>query len=342
MSSAPAKRFWQGLADKVRRGDPIPFPVGLLLQIATPAVRFGMWRRLRKPAQRVAAHVVSFGNLTAGGTGKTPAVIERAREEVAKGKRVGILTRGYGSPASKGILVSNGLSGPEAYPRLGDEAALILSKVPEAIVFKSPDRVAAARRATQEHGCEVLLLDDGFQYTMLERDENILLIDAANPFGNGALLPRGILREPIGAMTRATAVWLTRCDQAHELGALMDTVARLCGDTPIRKTVHAPTGLRALHDGRALPLEHLRGQDVTAACAIGNPEAFVRTLRDLGAGSVRMLSYPDHRVIPRGEVPAAGVVVVTEKDAVRFTDPPPNVLALCVELADFEDPVSRS
>lgn len=324
------------LTDKIRNGDPIPLPMALLLQAATPAVRFGMWWRLRKPAQRVAAHVISFGNLTAGGTGKTPAVIQRAREEIAKGNRVGILTRGYGSPASKDILISGGPCGPGDYLRLGDEAALILSKVPEATVFKSPDRVAAARRATDDHGCEVLILDDGFQHTMLERDENVLLIDAANPFGNGALLPRGILREPIGAMTRATAIWLTRCDQAQDLGALLDTVTRFCGDTPIRKTVHAPTVLKSLHDGRTLSLDHLKGQQLTAACAIGNPEAFVRTLRALGPGSIRALSYPDHSPIPRAEIPATGVVVITEKDAVRLSDPPPNVLALCVELADFE------
>ena len=169
-----------------------------------------MWCRLQCPRTRVNARVISFGNITAGGTGKTPAVIERARQEVASGRKVAVLTRGYGSQSKESLIVANE-SSEDLYLRIGDEPALIARKVPRAIVIKCADRVLAAKTAIDEHGCDTLIMDDGFQHVRLERDENIVLIDAANPFGNGHLLPRGILREPLHALKRATHFILTRC-----------------------------------------------------------------------------------------------------------------------------------
>ncbi len=322
------------LSEKIRRGDPIPIALAVALHACTPVTRFGMWWRHRQSVTRVDAQVVSFGNLTAGGTGKTPAVIERAKVELAEGKRVAVLTRGYGSPDSAAPVDSESIDEKDRYRLLGDEAALTLKKAPGVIVIKDPDRVAGARTAIAKHRCEVLLLDDGFQYTRVARDENVLLIDAANPFGNGALLPRGILREPLKAMSRATQIVLTRCDQADDVAALVETVRAHAPGVPIRKTRHAPETLWNTSGGAEMQLSELAGKAIVAACAIGHPESFFKTLEGLGATLAERLTFPDHAAIPEGAFPATGMVVMTEKDAVRGNYSRENLFALGVALED--------
>lgn len=324
------------LADTIRRGDPVPFPLAILLSAATPFVRIGMALRLRKRPIKVDAHVVSFGNITAGGTGKTPAVIERARRELGQGKKVGILTRGYGGQSDSAVSVWTQAPPSENRTLLGDEPSLILMKAPGVIVFKGRNRVDAARKAVEEHACDVLILDDGFQHTMLARDENILLIDAANPFGSGHILPRGILREPLAAMARATEIVLTRCDQAADLEGLLATIQRHAPDTPIRKTSHRAVGLRRLSDNSRMPVEELQGMEVAAACAIGNPEAFFATLESLGAVITKRSPHRDHAEIPPEVFSGIHPVIITEKDAVRIKQPQENVFALEIELRDLE------
>src|SRR5690606_32884933 len=132
--------------------------------------------------------------------GKTPAVIERARLELEAQHRVAVLTRGYKSPAGGRLLASPDLRLPEQGVLLGDEPALMLRKLPDLVIVKDANRLRGARTAIRRFRCDVLILDDGFQHTAIARDENILLIDAVNPFGGGYILPRGILREPLDAM----------------------------------------------------------------------------------------------------------------------------------------------
>jgi tetraacyldisaccharide 4'-kinase len=327
-----------GLAEKVRRGEPIPLPLAALLSAATPLYRLGMRARLSKPRITVDAHVISFGNITAGGTGKTPAVIERAQAEIRAGKRVAILTRGYRGKKTKEILVRvGGADTAGLCDELGDEPALIASKAPEALIVRSPDRLSGARKAIEEFGCEVLILDDGFQYVQLERDENVLVVDASNPFGNGHLLPRGILREPLSAMARATHVLLTRCDQADDLAPLLAELDQHCPGLPVRKTRHAPRSLWRVADGESVPLESLNGEKVAALCGIGNPEGFFATVEALGAIISHELAFPDHGVFPQGVIPRDGMVVTTEKDAMRLRNPEDNVYALGVELEDVDN-----
>jgi len=294
-----------------------------------------MWLRLQRTRSRVPAFVISFGNITVGGTGKTPAVIERAQRELAAGRRVAVLTRGYGarkSPEPLVITPDAGIEGLAEYA--GDEPALIARRVPGVILVKSANRVAGARVAAGEYGCDVLILDDGFQHVALERDENCLMIDATNPFGNGCLLPRGILREPLSAMKRATSVILTHCDQASDLDSVVERVRSLCPGARLRKTRHAPFGLWRVEDGTRADLEMIRGREVTAACGIANPEAFFRTLTELGTTVNARLAYRDHWAIPRSVLPTSGIVIITEKDAVRMREAAPNVYALAIELRD--------
>lgn len=322
------------LADKIRTGAPISPALAALLSAVTPLTRFGMWFRGLKPVAGVDAYVISVGNLTAGGTGKTPAVIRIAKEHANAGKKVGVLTRGYGTTSSENVVVSADMEPAEYATRLGDEPAVILRHVPEAIVFKSKDRVHAAQIATKDHKCEVLILDDGFQYLPLHRHDNILLIDACNPFGNGHLLPRGFMRENVSAMTRATQIIVTRCDQSDQLDLIEAMIEKTHPGCPIEWTRHAPSTIIHLATGEEYPLDHFKGQDVTAACAIGNPEAFQQTLTDLGLNVTNLITAPDHAQLPDSAL-GNGITIITEKDAVRLGDVSECVYVLSIELERF-------
>ncbi len=321
------------LADRIRRGEPISGPLGALLGAASWVQRAGMWRKLHGSRTRVAARVISFGNITTGGTGKTPAVIERAELEVAAGHTVAVLTRGYGGVRVTEPLVHPPHSAPDAR-QLGDEPALIARRVPQAWIVRSANRVAGAKAAA-DRGCDVILLDDGYQAVALERDENVLVVDAVNPFGNGHILPRGILREPLEAMNRATHVILTRCDQAKDVDRTVATVQRHCPGIPIRFTRHAPVGFVRVSNGETIPLEALRGQSAAALCAIGHPESFFDSLKSLGITLLECDALRDHATIPDMLLTGPQTVIVTEKDAARLPHAPKNVLALAIRLEDW-------
>ena len=323
-------------ADRVRRGEELPQPLAALLGVASVGVRAGMWWRHHGPRFELDARVISFGNITAGGTGKTPAVIERARREIAAGHNVAVLTRGYGSKRGRACVRGKDLKDPFGVAEaIGDEPALIAWKEPEVVVVKDPDRVAGGLTAIKDYHCDVLILDDGYQYVRLERDENILVIDAVNPFGNGQLIPRGTLREPIIALERATALLLTRCDQSPHLETLERYLAEMCPDAPIRMTRHAPSHVWRITDRSREALDYLRDRPVHAVCAIGNPEAFFATLEGLGAELLTRRAFRNHGRIPRDAIPGDAPVVTTEKDAIRMGPVASNLWAIAVELADF-------
>lgn len=323
----------------------VPMP-GLLAMLLAPAAtvqRLGMARRLAAPSVHIAARVVSVGNLTLGGTGKTPAVIARAEAEIARGRRVALITRGYHAERTpEPTIYPNTTALRAATPELarlaqtlGDEAALVAWRVPGCAVVKGRDRVAAARVAVEQLGCDLLLLDDAFQYVRLARDENVLLVDATCPFGNRRVFPAGYLREPVEAAARATEILLTRCDQSDALDALEAELDGLAPAVPRRRTCHAPEAVVALETGEALPMGWLSQRRVRPACGIGNPQAFLRTLEGLGALVESPLILPDHGRLPAGFDDAALPLVLTEKDAVKLDAPLPNAFALRVRLRDF-------
>ncbi|HOT49485.1 MAG TPA: tetraacyldisaccharide 4'-kinase [Candidatus Hydrogenedentes bacterium] len=324
-----------GLAERIRRNEAIPLPVAALLTAATPIVRAGMWLRRRRRIVHVDANVISVGNLTAGGTGKTPLVVERARRELAQGRKVAVLTRGYGSAPVTNPVAADENGPDDPFALMGDEAALLIQKIPGIVVVKCVDRVAAANAAVERHGCDTLILEDGFQYVRLARNEDIVVIDARNPFGNGRLIPRGILREPMAALRRATHVVVTRCDQASNLESLCAQIRTICPNIPVRTTRHAPAHCRRVGDGKTFPLDMLREGPIRAACAIGAPEAFFDTLASLGATVTERLAFPDHAGIPESALDGPLPVVVTEKDAVRMRRAPDHVFALSIELEDW-------
>lgn len=312
-----------------------PPGVGAALSLLSGAQRLGMWWRSRQPRTRVNAQVISLGNITAGGTGKTPAVIERAQREVAAGRNVAVITRGYGSrPQDEPFLIAPESPLSNLALLIGDEPALIQMRVPQVWIVKSADRVAGARAAI-DAGCDCLILDDGFQSLALERDEDIVLVDAAHPLGNGHLIPRGTLREPAEALRRATEVWLTRCDAAADLASSIALVTQHHGKPPARLTKHAPEGFWRMCDGSVQDLGLVKDKKVVLACGIARPQAFERTIAALGAHIYGRLYFRDHERFTDHDLPLEGMVIVTEKDAVRFSTQRQNIHVLRMGLQDF-------
>jgi tetraacyldisaccharide 4'-kinase len=241
---------------------------------------------------RANAAVLSIGNLTTGGTGKTPLVAWMAGHLASKGIRLAILTRGYKAGNVHDVDHETAPGGP---PPVADEPAELAAMCPEAPVIVNPDRVAGAAEALRSHGTEVLLLDDGFQHRRLARDLDIVTVDVTLPFGYGKLLPAGLLREPTSGLKRAHAVVLTRCDQVSEgeLLRIEDQIRTINRQLLICRAVHAPVAVR-MPGEKNLDLQGLRGKQTFAFCGIGNPNAFFDTLERLGCVLVGSRSFDDH------------------------------------------------
>lgn len=225
------------------------------------------------------APVISVGNLTTGGTGKTPVVCDLCARLRRMGFRVSIVSRGYGA----------GDSG------INDEAMEIAERLPDVPHVQHPDRVEAARIAVDELEAEVVVMDDGFQHRRLHRDLDIVVIDATCPFGFGYLLPRGYLREPVSSLRRADLVMVTRTNQVNveQLQQTVTQIAKLAPATPIIQTTHRPTSV-GFDRGPAQPIQWLRDRSVALVSAIGNPGAFEQTVVSCGADVRGHFRLPDH------------------------------------------------
>jgi tetraacyldisaccharide 4'-kinase len=309
-----ARRQYLALVRGEMRG---PWPALQRLGLSAASLPYGLAVRLRNFAydrgwlrtHRVGVPVISVGNLTAGGTGKTPCVEYVARHYRARGLRVAIVSRGYGSGGGR-----------------NDEALVLEENLPDVPHLQGADRVRWAWAAVEELDSEVLVLDDGFQHRRLARDLDLVLLDATDPWGEGRLLPRGLLREPDSGLRRAGIIVLTRCDQAGDLDCLHEQVRRIAPGVPVVETRHQPLDLID-SDAIALPLGSLRERPVAAFCGIGNPEAFRRTLLDLGADLRAFRVFADHHPYCRDDIedlhrwaeglPAGGMVVATQKDLVK-------------------------
>lgn len=282
-------------------------PYGLAVRLRNAAYARG-WLR----SERVPVPIISVGNLTVGGTGKTPFVEYVARFYRNLGRRVAILSRGYG-----------GVDGRN------DEALVLEENLPDVPHLQGADRAALAWTALAELKSEVLVLDDGFQHRRLARDVDVVLIDATAPWGHGYLLPRGLLREPPNSLQRADVLVLTRCDQVtdEQRKRLRQTLERIAPHKPVVETAHRSVEL-SNSDGETAPLERLRAGSAAAFCGLGNPEAFHRSLLNLGARLEDFRAYPDHYVYGREDVeqlhcwasrlPAGALIVTTQKDVVKL------------------------
>ncbi len=295
---------------------------GAVELLRVPAALFGAVVVLRRaaydsgiaPTTRLDVPVVSIGNLTAGGTGKTPASVWLARELARRGFAPGLLSRGYGAAAGE----------PNDEARL---LARLLPKVPHV----QDARRARGGAALVAAGVDAIVLDDGFQHRALARDLDLVLVDATRPWGlpalDGrnavcALLPRGLLREPRSSLARADAIVVTRADQipAQQLVKLEHVLTTFAPGGPIARAVHAPRALIA-PDGTEHDVHELRDREIDVVSALGNSAAFERTLRDLGAIVREHRVFPDHHTFTRAELAGLGggrPLVASGKDAVKL------------------------
>ncbi|MDE3098534.1 MAG: tetraacyldisaccharide 4'-kinase [Verrucomicrobiota bacterium] len=287
--------------------------------------------------------VIAIGNLTVGGTGKTPVVEKFARELRDAGRNVAILSRGYRSkprPFHQWFLSAIFFQEDQTPPRVvsdgksllldsemaGDEPYMLASNLKDVVVLVDKDRVKSGRYAIEKFGCDTLLLDDGFQYWDLRgRRHDVVLVDRQQPFGNEHLLPRGTLREPASHLARAQTIFITKSD--GKTAALRERLAGFNSDAAIIECVHHPLYLEDVFTAERLDLEFLRGKKVASLSGIAQPESFEQSLRNLGAELVYSKRFADHHrfsqqevinVINRGKKRQAQTIITTQKDAVRF------------------------
>jgi tetraacyldisaccharide 4'-kinase len=287
-----------------------------------PVYRLAVSRRNRKfdrkpgSSQKVAAAVISIGNLTTGGTGKTP-IVRWVVEQLKKlDERAAIVSRGYGS--------KNGQPNDE-----WEELAMYLPEVPH---LQNMDRVAAAQSVIRQHKAKAIILDDGFQHRRLSRDLDVVLIDATCPFGYNHLLPRGLLREPIGSLDRADAVVITRVDQVSG-DRLAEIAQEICRWIPADRVAKVSFCASELLDGKGVtrPLSEIHGERIVGFCGLGNPAAFRQTLKDNELEPVDFVEWPDHhryeatdilRLHAIARARDARALVCTVKDLVKVRELP--------------------
>ena len=344
MSDGEAMPPWHSILAGTQRGPSAATLRGVLRAASLP---YGLACRAHhaywdwREGERVAVPVISVGNLTVGGTGKTPTVAWLCRVLLERSVRPAILSRGYGR--------GRGAAAGE----LNDEGRELAARLPEVPHYQQRNRLAGARRLIERHRPDVIVLDDGFQHRRLARDLDLVLLDALCPFGYGHLLPRGLLREPLSALRRAHIVLLTRADRIPEpeRQAIWNRVRELAPEAEWFEAREVPTQW-VLPDGSSRPLADLRGCRLAAFCGIGNPQAFRRTLDAVirsdfeGEGAVvHFHAFADHHPYQAPDVRRveswsrqcrADWLVCTEKDLVKVrTLPRPELplAALRISLA---------
>jgi tetraacyldisaccharide 4'-kinase len=283
----------------------------------------------------LAAAVISIGNITLGGTGKTPVVEYIARYLKEQYHRVAILTRGYGR-ASEGRRVLNepgtgqrdGQQEQKLHSEFGDEPLMLARSLEEVPIIIDSDRYEAGRFAEREYGSQALILDDGYQHLALARDLNILLIDATDPFGGFEMLPFGRLREPLYGIKRADLVIITRADRPFDQGQTLGIIRYFCGESvPVLYLYSSITQLRHVATGELYEADMFSGWNVSLLCGIGNPRAFSEDILQAGMNITSERFFADHhaftqedidRVLLSASEQGADAIVTTEKDAVRL------------------------
>ncbi|MFQ5543267.1 MAG: tetraacyldisaccharide 4'-kinase [Nitrospiria bacterium] len=334
----------------------IPFSLLATLYALVIRLRIKLYEKDLLRKKKVLCRVVSVGNLTVGGTGKTPFTIYLAEEWKKRGMRIGIVSRGYGRKnRAPVILVTDGKTFFEEHSSVGDEPALMAQRLKGVPIVVSGDRFKGCQWLLEKFKVDLILLDDAFQHLRIHRDLNILLVDATRPFADGHLLPRGSLREPLSETRRADLVILTRADQPVKMEITMKKTMeflRKSGIPQLQSRFQA-TGFVDLKTDDIVSLSHLENQRVFPFCGIGNPDAFLKQLLQLGLRFDDAMFFQDHyafqvsdflKIETRGREAGAAWWVTTEKDAVKIkslinkglTISNIKIVALRIDVAFFE------
>lgn len=320
--------------------------------------RVGLWAYLliyrlgiRKRC-KLNVSVISVGNLTFGGTGKTPAVQTICRVLTEQGKRVVILSRGHGGSAQGAIIASDGERIFVDSSVAGDEPILLARTLPGIPIVVGRDRRESGKLACEQFAPDVIVLDDGMQYWQLNRDLDIVVLDAKKPFGSGFVMPMGDLREPASGLNRAGVILLANAravDDAH-YSALIDRIAKLAPNAKIFRCAREAVCFTDALTGERIGLEWAKRRSVLAFCGIGKPISFLDMLDSLGAFVARSVIFPDHyrlscldgkRIIDEADACDAQAIVTTEKDIARLGESIdiPTLYALVIRL-EIEDGAS--
>lgn len=287
--------------------------------------------------------VISIGNVTVGGTGKTPVVEVFARSLQKKGRKVAILSRGYRKkepPVLERLMNRLLMRNSRTPPRVvsdgrnllldsamgGDEPYMLASNLADVAVLVDKDRVKSGRYAINHYGCDTLILDDGFQYLALKHHVEIVLVDSKNPFANGYMLPRGLLREDVRHLSKAHYIFITKCDGSDN-SALKAEIRKFNARAEMIECTHRARFLKNVFTTTREDLEFLKGKTVAAVSGIAAPAGFERELEKLGARLAQRVQFTDHHrytqqeiieVINSARECGAEAIITTEKDAVRF------------------------
>jgi len=283
--------------------------------------------------RKLGCKVISVGNITVGGTGKTPMVIMLANLLKEKGYRPAILSRGYGGKKKRRVnVVSDGkniLMNPE---KAGDEPALIAKSAGNIPVVTGKKRYLTGKFAIEHFGADVLILDDAFQHRSLFRDIDIVLLDEKKPFGNGYVIPRGELREPPNALGRADIIVKTGVrDQGSGISEQWTVGGGQQAVAPVYRAYRSPKDLLKADTENVYPLDHLHGKKIFAFAGIARPDSFEKTIASVGGEVVAFLSFPDHHAYTAGDLgrirtavseSSAQIILTTEKDGIKLIDFP--------------------
>lgn len=295
--------------------------------------------------------VISVGNISLGGTGKTPLVEYIARFLIDENFETAIISRGYKRQDSsqKETIVSDGNQLLASLEQAGDEPFMMAQKLKEVKIVVGADRFSAGKIAIDKLGCDVILLDDGFQHLKLKRDLDIVVLDATDPFGNGEMVPYGKLREPIYGLKRAQAIIVSRSDRATDQDLIFRVLSGLELNIPVIFSYHDFVGLRELTSKKVAPMRKLVQAKLAVLCALGNPKVFIEDLENYQAKIVSQHLFIDHhhyqqsdidQVVNQAKQSGAEFIVTTEKDAVKLTGFSFALPVYVVEIkVEFEDEV---
>ncbi|MDA1192445.1 MAG: tetraacyldisaccharide 4'-kinase [Candidatus Poribacteria bacterium] len=319
-----------------------PSPTPLWLHPLTPLVeRIALYRREHPPRNRVAlpVPVISVGNLSFGGTGKTPTVGALVEMLTDEGKRVGVVMGGYrAKPPNQGdargkrlrwAMVSDGEEIYGDVPSSGDEAMMFARRYPSIPVLAGRRKAYVAEMMAQEFELDAILVDDAFQHHRLARNMDIVLLDARHPLERERVMPSGWLRESTEALASADLIVLTHANEAVEMEATKRSLERVAPNIPTVDANHVPHELRDGRTDKSIPLEQLSGESVVAACGIGSPHGFATMLESLGASDVELIAFSDHHFYSETDIDSIARtadgrrVVTTAKDAVKWGDDAP-------------------